>query len=366
MTKKWSLMKRLLLIIFCSFITLSSSADMYENSLWRHTNDAMRQGKYEEAYKSFNALSLHQDTVFKQIYFKDIADLHNRYRFNDLKLENEKRSVKERKLLIGTIFLVTFLTLGSIILLYWHSQKLVVMRKKLEEEKNLAEESVRHKSLFLSTMSHEIRTPLNALAGFSEVLSMDGIDDDIVKQSNEAIQMNSELLMKLIHDVADLSMMDTEHMTFNLAPCDAVIVCRGVTETMQKIKHTPADILFKSDLDTLIVNTDSQRVQQVLINLIVNASKYTKEGSITIGLEKKEDTVYFSVTDTGCGIPLDQQQKIFNRFEKLNENVQGTGLGLSICKIIVTELGGDIWIDSSYTHGSRFVFSLPMNERRQA
>ena len=102
-------------------------------------------------------------------------------------------------------------------------------------------------------------------------------------------------------------------------------------------------------------------MQQLLINLLINATKFTTEGSITLEIRKEsDDTAVFSVTDTGCGIPPENQGRIFNRFEKLNEGAQGTGLGLSICQLIVEQIGGRIWIDPEYTTGARFVFTHPI------
>ena len=115
-------------------------------------------------------------------------------------------------------------------------------------------------------------------------------------------------------------------------------------------------------VDSLILNTDEQRLKQVLINLLTNASKFTPSGIICLSIQIKEERneVEFSVTDTGCGIPVEKAEKVFARFEKLNEHAQGTGLGLSICKINVENLGGKIWVDTSYTNGARFVFTHPL------
>lgn len=103
----------------------------------------------------------------------------------------------------------------------------------------------------------------------------------------------------------------------------------------------------------------------MLINLLINATKFTKEGTITLSLtiDQQHEYALFAVTDTGCGIPLEKQKSVFSRFEKLHENISGTGLGLSICQSIIHRLGGDIWIDSSYTKGARFVFSHPIPKK---
>ena len=111
----------------------------------------------------------------------------------------------------------------------------------------------------------------------------------------------------------------------------------------------------------LIVKTTDAVLLQVLINLLVNATKFTKEGSIVLKLEMSDrNTAFFSVTDTGCGIPLEKQELIFERFEKLNDFAQGSGLGLSICKLIVTYMKGRLWVDSNYTQGARFCFTHPL------
>ena len=150
-------------------------------------------------------------------------------------------------------------------------------------------------------------------------------------------------------------------LVFNFKKCDAVVICRNVIDTVKKVKQTQADVHFVTTLESLPLLTDDSRLQQLLINLLINATKFTTEGSITLEIQKEsDDTAIFSVTDTGCGIPLENQNRIFNRFEKLNEGAQGTGLGLSICQLIVEQIGGKIWIDPEYTAGARFMFTHPI------
>ena len=210
-------------------------------------------------------------------------------------------------------------------------------------------------------MSHEIRTPLNALSGFSGILTDANIDAATRQQCNEIIQQNSDLLLKLIDDVVDLSSLEIGKMQFHFANNDAVFVCRNVVDTVEKIKQTAASVLFETSLEKLEIYTDEARLQQLLINLLINATKFTTEGSIILSLEKQsEETALFTVTDTGCGIAPEKQGQIFNRFEKLNEGAQGTGLGLSICQLIIEQVGGRIWIDHEYTEGARFMFTHPI------
>ena len=242
--------------------------------------------------------------------------------------------------------------------------------KQTEQEliaaKERAEESNKLKSAFLANMSHEIRTPLNALSGFSSILTEESIDNETRKQCSDIIQQNSELLLKLINDVIDLSSLEVGKMKFKYERCDAVAICRNVIDMVEKIKQTNANVRFSTSLHSLELTTDNARLQQLLINLLINATKFTPQGSITMELEKQtEDIALFSVTDTGCGISPENQNKIFNRFEKLNENAQGTGLGLSICQLIIEQLGGKIWIDSNYEEGARFLFTHPIYHEQQ-
>ena len=120
---------------------------------------------------------------------------------------------------------------------------------------------------------------------------------------------------------------------------------------------------FDCEFDHYTLNTDAQRLKQIIINLLSNAAKFTSNGTITLSfwVEADKSQVCFSVTDTGRGIPKDRQMQVFNRFEKLNEYAQGTGLGLAICKLIVEKEGGAIWVDPDYTGGARFIFTLPIN-----
>ena len=189
-------------------------------------------------------------------------------------------------------------------------------------------------------MSHEIRTPLNALSGFSSILTDSNIDTEIRKQCNDIIQQNSDLLLKLIDDVVDLSSLERGKMQFHFGIHDAIFLCQNVIDTVDKIKQTAATVTFQTSLKKLELYTDEARLQQLLINLLINATKFTTEGSITLTLDMQDNMALFSVTDTGCGIAPEKQDKIFNRFEKLDENAQGSGLGLSICQLIVEHFGG--------------------------
>lgn len=233
--------------------------------------------------------------------------------------------------------------------------------------KQRAEEANRLKTAFLANMSHEIRTPLNAIVGFSGVLVSNDVSDEEKVQYCDIIQKNSDLLLHLINDILDISRMESGRIKFVCEECDVVQICQTALATAEYARRTSAMYQLETPVSSLKLNTDSQRLQQVLINLLSNAGKFTPSGFIRLSfrIDREKKMVEFSVTDTGCGIPADKSERVFERFEKLNEYSQGTGLGLSICRLIVENLGGKIWVDKSYTEGARFVFTHPLDDNEE-
>lgn len=232
----------------------------------------------------------------------------------------------------------------------------------LREAKDRAEESNRLKSAFLANMSHEIRTPLNAIVGFSDVLTAEGSSDEDRKGYSEIIKSNSDLLLRLINDILDLSRLDADRVRMTKEPCDVVQLCRLVLTSVDFSRKSNNKFVFTSKHEDFVINTDVQRLQQVIINLLSNSAKFTQDGVITLdfSVDEGRKLAFFSVTDTGCGIPKEKQKLVFERFEKLDEYAQGTGSGLSICKLTVEKWGGEIWVDPDYIEGARFVFSMPV------
>lgn len=322
--------------------------------------------KNQDACDAYELINSCRDSLDAQSYSRQINELHALYQIDQSEFDNLSRQKKMVSWSISIILCILSLIICFIFRIKRDNKRLLQSQQEQEKIRSQAENSIRTKSLFLSNMSHEIRTPLNALSGFSSILTGESIDDETRKQCNDIIQQNSDLLLKLINDVIDLSSLEIEKMAFKFKECDAVELCKNVIDMMEKIKQTNADVRFSTSLLSLELLTDNARLQQVLINLLINATKFTPQGSITLTLEKQtEDMALFSVTDTGCGIPIENQKKIFNRFEKLNENAQGTGLGLSICQLIIKQLGGTVWIDENYSGGTRFMFTHPIRHDGQ-
>jgi len=239
----------------------------------------------------------------------------------------------------------------------------ITERKKIEHEllnaKEKAEESNRLKSAFLANMSHEIRTPLNAIVGFSSVLVSTDNDEDKQEYVN-IIENNSSLLLQLISDILDLSKLEAGTMEFHYSDTDLNVLLKEQEEITQKKANAGVSVVFEKQLPDGNVCIEKNRLLQVLGNMLINATKFTTEGSIRFGYRQlNKSKLQFYVTDTGCGISKDQVDKIFGRFVKLNSFMQGTGLGLSICQTVVQHLGGDIGVKSDEGKGSTFWFTFP-------
>ena len=231
-------------------------------------------------------------------------------------------------------------------------QKLIIARDKAEELDRL-------KSAFLANMSHEIRTPLNAIVGFSSLLA----ETDSRSERQEYIkivQENNELLLQLISDILDLSKIEAGTFNFVYTNVDVNETCAEIIKSMSMKVSKGVELIFEEPFPECYIYTDKNRFTQVISNFINNALKFTQQGSITLGYEQvSHQKIKFYVRDTGMGIPEEKQKSVFERFVKLNTFVQGTGLGLSICKSIVSQMGGEIGVDSTEGVGSCFWFTHP-------
>ena len=231
-------------------------------------------------------------------------------------------------------------------------QKLIIARDKAEELDRL-------KSAFLANMSHEIRTPLNAIVGFSSLLA----ETDSRSERQEYIkivQENNELLLQLISDILDLSKIEAGTFNFVYTNVDVNETCAEIIKSMSMKVGKGIELIFEEPFPECYIYTDKNRFTQVISNFINNALKFTQQGSITLGYEQvSHQKIKFYVRDTGMGIPEEKQKSVFERFVKLNTFVQGTGLGLSICKSIVSQMGGEIGVDSTEGVGSCFWFTHP-------
>lgn len=337
--------------------------NIYKEALLEKADLLVKMGNKEEAYGQYGKVFSYIKTSFEKNYPKEIDRLCTRFQADQLAYQNERDRIVSMRfylagIIVSVLFLIFLLVLGwKKIFRLKHSQ----MRQEAMKEK--AVQAIQRKNMFLSNMSHEVRTPLNAIVGFSAVLTDEdeSFDDESRREFSEIIKVNSFQLLKLINDILDFSDFENDNITFNIRTHDAVKLCNEVVETVMVSRKLEVEMRFDTDLSVLMLDTDDARLRQVLINLLVNAAKFTEQGSIVLELKMADaGTALFSVTDTGCGIPPEKQYLIFERFEKLNDFVQGSGLGLSICQLIVKYMNGKLWVDSGYTRGARFCFTHPL------
>lgn len=340
------------------------------------------------AQKAYEFLSSNNEVHNSNNPLKYFTILPNEFKFNASQLDNhnlnltafnneysivdEKETLwdlykKEIIIISASIILLVvlvFILLNLYLRTKRYQTRLESYQKELRVAKNKAEESNRMKSSFLANMSHEIRTPLNAICGFTEVLTSDEavkLDKSERTYMTQIIQNNASLLLSLINGILDMSRIESGKMKYENVEFDWVTICKESIETVKASTHSDISFIFTSKHEELKMTADKNLMTQVLINLLNNASKFTKEGSITLELSGNKKFITVSVTDTGIGIPLEKQKNIFEQFVKLNERSQGTGLGLSLCKNIIEHYNGFIWIDNDYKEGARIVFSIPID-----
>lgn len=230
--------------------------------------------------------------------------------------------------------------------------------KELQIAKMHAEQSDKLKSAFLANMSHEIRTPLNAIVGFSGLMMH--ASDEEKEDYMQIINNNNEMLLKLISDILDLSKLEAGSVELKYEEFDLTDYFNSMFASMkQRVTNPKIQIVAINPYQHCLVTLDRNRIAQIITNYVTNAIKYTPEGIIEMGYEYREEGIYFYVKDSGIGIPDEKKNKVFHRFEKLDEFAQGTGLGLSICKAIAETMGGNVGFESEYGKGSLFWALLP-------
>lgn len=244
---------------------------------------------------------------------------------------------------------------------------MIAIKKNYIREYERAKTSDRLKSAFLANMSHEIRTPLNAIVGFSSLITEPDFTDEDKKMFREQIAGNSEYLISLMEDIIDVSKIESNQLTMKIEEVNVVPLIRQITQSFQHSVMLEKNVTVVDNLGVskLMVRVDQLRFGQILRNLLSNAIKFTDEGTIEVGCKKKNGFFIFSVKDTGIGIHTEHQQIIFDRFIKIENDIQhlhrGTGIGLFLSRQLVEKFGGKIWVESEVGKGSVFYFTIPVH-----
>lgn len=234
------------------------------------------------------------------------------------------------------------------------------METALVEARNKAEESDRLKSAFIANMSHEIRTPLNAIIGFTSVLP-DVQEEAERKELINLIQENNHKLLRIIDDVMNISKIESGKEQLVMSTFELNDILRSVAETYQPNAVEGVTISTMFALGTLNITTDLNRLMEVLNHLMSNATKFTSQGSVILGYDAPADKrVRIWVRDTGKGIAPEHQERVFERFFKVDEYIPGAGLGLSICRTMAYSMGGNVGVESTLGEGSIFWIEIPV------
>lgn len=320
----------------------------------------------------------------EQVASSEFATLLNVEKLNaekkELMLQAQEKELHNKTTLIISLIISLIILLGILFIFLYRenflkrklkvseaelktrNEELMVSREELRKAKDIAEASSRMKTTFIQSMTHEIRTPLNSIVGFSQVLSDHYSNSPETQEFVNIIKSNSNDLLRLVTDVLTLSELDQYEQLPTDAETDLHAICQLASEVAKDNTQKDVEVLFEPERESLLIRSNSERISQVLNNLAHNAAKFTTRGSIRIAYSvlEAEKKIEISVTDTGTGIPKDQQEAVFERFYKMNSFTQGTGLGLPICRSIAEKLGGSLRIDTSYTEGCRMILTLPL------
>lgn len=335
----------------------------YLEMLYYQADIYQKMGNYQTASELYAKYISLNDSIMSAKFYNDLAKLRTQHDIDKLALQNKQMDLKVTKehsqmmIMKGELILML---LGCIVIGYiaFSHYRYGNLLKKAKEK---AEESDRLKSAFLANMNHEIRTPLNAIVGFSQVL-IDEDDKESREQYAKIIQNNNILLQRLINDVLDLSKIESNSLQLKYKNIELLPLMNelyGATSL-----RMPPDVKLELNTDdNLVFYTDQDRLTQIVTNLLNNAIKHTKMGFIRFGYHVKTQEIHFFVTDSGEGIPEDKLNDIFSRFVQLKEMDKGVGLGLAICKGLVTQMGGNIRVESTLGEGSTFTVILPITNK---
>lgn len=356
-------------------------------SLMKMKVDLLRgSGQTEEALALYDKLLRKNSEVGNTAFVRQMKQLRllnnlndEKKKANELAYQSEQIQIKQRLIiftsLISLILLIILFYLNRYFRRTWRLKNelqsernmLVESERQLQATKAAAEKANQDKTAFIASISHEVRTPLNAIVGFSELLAEDVYEEEDKKGFATIINDSSGTLMNLINDVLDLSRLESDNARLIIEPCDCVACSLELVREMAGRAANGVKLTFTSSLESCEIETDVLRLRQLLSKLLLNALKFTTSGEInlTCQVDQEKQEVRFIVTDTGCGIPLEKHEMVFERFEKLDDFVQGTGLGLPIGRMIAQKLGGSLRIDPDYTEGARFIFIHPLKNNQQ-
>jgi signal transduction histidine kinase len=330
---------------------------------------------YKGAYETYKQyVSLLDSARIKSMQTK-VNDLEIKKQVDQIAVEKKALELDLQKSHITLYMFMTLFILSVAVAVYvfFKLGKIKSLYKDLQDTNDLlnkaqkrAEESEQMKNSFIKNMCHEVRTPLNAINGFAELISDEGINAEEKKEFSKIIFANCNDITSMMNNVLVISEMDNSHSMFELSPTHVDMVCQYEMEKLKKLK-AKASILYsiEGDKNNDLVLSAQNQLSVIIAHLLDNANKFTETGEIILSYQhdEMEKRMLISISDTGCGIPADKSEWIFERFTKNNDFIPGSGLGLSMCKLIAQHLDGSLTLDKNYKEGARFILSLPLPEK---
>ena len=329
--------------------------------------------RYKDAYEAYKEYTVLLDSARTRSMENKVEDLEIKKHVDELVVEKKALEVDLQKSQSRLYLFLTLLILSICfgIFIFFRLGKIKSLYKELQESNRLvviasekAQESERMKNAFIKNMCHEVRTPLNAINGFAELITSDGISPEEKKEFSKIIYTNCHNITSMMNDVLVIAQLDSSNEVLPLEPVHISLLCHHEMNKLKKLQQKP-DIHYQveGDKSNDLIYSDPNHFGIIISHLLNNANKFTNQGSITLSYQPEEEgrIMCICVTDTGCGIPADKSEWIFERFTKNDDFIPGSGLGLYLCRLITQRLNGSLKLDTCYTGGARFILRLPIN-----
>lgn len=329
--------------------------------------------RYKDAYEAYKEYSVLLNSARTRSMENKVEDLEIKKHVDELVVEKKALEIDLQKsrsqLYLFLALLILSISFG--IFIFFRLGKIKSLYKELQESNRLviiasekAQESERMKNAFIKNMCHEVRTPLNAINGFAELITSDGISPEEKKEFSKIIYTNCHNITSMMNDVLVIAQLDSSNEVLPLEPVHISLLCHHEMNKLKKLQQKP-DIHYQveGDKSNDLIYSDPNHFGIIISHLLNNANKFTNQGSITLSYRPEEEgrIMCICVTDTGCGIPADKSEWIFERFTKNDDFIPGSGLGLYLCRLITQRLNGSLKLDTCYTGGARFILRLPIN-----
>ena len=329
--------------------------------------------QYKEAYEAYKEYTVLLDSARTKSMENKVEDLEIKKNVDELVIEKKALEVELHKsqsqLYLFLALLILAISVG--IYIFFRLGKIKSLYKELQESNRLvviasekAQESERMKNAFIKNMCHEVRTPLNAINGFAELITSEGISPEDKKEFSKIIFTNCNNITSMMDDILVIAQLDSSNDVLPLEPTHIDLLCHHEMDRLKKLHQKPdIDYRIEGDKNNDLIYSDPSHFGLIISHLLNNANKFTERGNITLSYQTEDDgkTMCITVTDTGCGIPLDKSEWIFERFTKNDDFIPGSGLGLYLCRLITQRLNGSLNLDTDYTGGARFILRLPVN-----